>query len=953
MSPILRVLRPAILWLSAGVFAATAAKSAPLRVGYDAVLQPVAYVDAAGQPKGFAADYVRAVAKEAGLELTLVTGRKEQLQADFKEGRLDAVAVLVFTEERAKAMDFTLSYLTLKGAAFVRKGSPALRSTADFAGRRVAISRGNFTHDYMLAHPEWGATLVPVDSTEAALLAVNSGDCDAAINVDLIGQKIIRDRGLSQLVRAEVALPGLAYKYHMAVHRGDSALVRQLDEAQLAVRENGEYARLYEKWIGPLDPRPLEWRDVRPFAVPAGLLVVVIAFAFAWQRRNLTLLSRHADALRQSEARLNLVLESGRHCLWDWNVRENRIVRGPMLARLLGYEPGEIEPTPEGLTRLIHPEDHTSVERVRAAIRRPGEDGFFGEARLRTKDGGWRWISSVGQVLERGPDGRAWRAVGTHTDITARKAAEQSLRESEARFRRLSENAPDVIFRFRFEPTPAYDYISPALERISGYKPEEFYADPLLASKLAHPDDRARVQLILASRSVPVGTHEIKWLTRDGRTIVTEQRFVPVCNEHDQLIAIEGIARDITEMKKELERRRSLELQLNQAQKMESIGALAGGIAHDFNNILTGVLGFTEIAQISADDRNTVGECLTEIRKAGLRARDLVAQILTFSRQRDSEQVPVDFSRLAAEALKFLRASTPATVRIERYLAPGTVRADPTQLHQVILNLATNAIHAMRERGGLLTLRVEPVEVDAALAATMPKVSPGSFLRLIVRDTGHGMDPATLHSIFEPFFTTKPTGEGTGLGLAVVQGIVRAHHGGITVESTVGVGTTFQVFLPVCVADFNETIVRPPVPAGNGEHVLVVDDEVSIGEFAGVRLEHQHYRVAVFNDPQQALAAVRAAPEMFDAVVSNFAMPGLNGLDLVRELRRSRADLPAVIITGNREAVPLGQTPTLPHLVLVDKPFTGDDLVRALQSVLPPAPEREEVAVMSTSNHAG
>jgi len=460
------------------------------------------------------------------------------------------------------------------------------------------------------------------------------------------------------------------------------------------------------------------------------------------------------------------------------------------------------------------------------------------------------------------------------------------------------------------------------------------------------------VQLILASRAAPTGIHEIKWLTRDGRTIVTEQRFVPMLDERGRLIALEGIARDITEAKKELERRRSLEVQLNQAQKMESIGALAGGIAHDFNNILTGILGFTEIAQISTGDAGTVRECLGEVRKAGMRAKDLVAQILTFSRQRESEQVPVDLARITGEALKFLRASMPATIRIERQLAAGNVRADPTQLHQIILNLATNAIHAMRDRPGQLTVMVERIEVDHALAATMPKTSPGSFMRLTMRDTGHGMDAATLRSIFEPFFTTKPTGEGTGLGLAVVQGIVRTHRGGITVESKLGEGTTFYVYLPVCVADTRDTNPRAPAPPGRGEHVLVVDDEVSVGEFAGVRLEQQRYRVAVFNDPQQALAAMRAAPAMFDAVVSNFAMPGINGLDLVRELRACRADLPAVIITGNRETIPPDQLPSLPYLTLVDKPFTGDDLVRALQSVLPPAPAQEASLPSPVPSHA-
>jgi len=390
------------------------------------------------------------------------------------------------------------------------------------------------------------------------------------------------------------------------------------------------------------------------------------------------------------------------------------------------------------------------------------------------------------------------RSIAEAQEHRVRVVAERSLRESEDRFRRLTENAPDVIFRFRFEPVPGYDYISPAIDRLFGYKPEEFYADPRLAGKLTHPDDRAKIQSIAHTRRVPEGIQEIKWLTRDGRTVVTEQRFVAIRDEQGQVVAVEGIARDITAVRKEQEQRRVLEAQLHQSQKMESIGVLAGGIAHDFNNILTGILGFAEIGQHSLRDSQALGECLAEIRKAGLRARDLVAQILTFSRQRDSVQAPVELSRLVGDALKFLRASTPATIKIEKHLAAGRVRADPTQIHQVVLNLATNAIHAMRDGAGTLTVNVAQVEVDVALAAGLPNVAPGPFMRLSVRDTGHGMDEATASRIFDPFFTTKPTGEGTGLGLAVVQGIVRAHQGGITVESTVGQGTTFCVYLPVC-----------------------------------------------------------------------------------------------------------------------------------------------------------
>jgi PAS domain S-box-containing protein len=531
------------------------------------------------------------------------------------------------------------------------------------------------------------------------------------------------------------------------------------------------------------------------------------------------------------------------------------------------------------------------------------------------------------------------RCLAESREHRERIRAEASLRESEARFRRLAENAPDVIFRYRLDREAVHcEFINAAVQRFVGYRPEEFYADSGLPLRIIDPRDRPILEALVEKRLIPEAATELRWLARDGRTVVTDQRFVPIYGSDGRLLACEGIARDITAMRQESERRRMLETQLFQAQKMESIGTLAGGIAHDFNNILTGILGFAELAELALEPDHGANASLSEIRRAGLRAKDLVAQILTFSRQREVQRVALDLGRSVTEAVKFLRASTPATVRIERRVQPGVVLADPTQVHQVILNLSTNAVHAMRNRPGTLSLGVAPAQVDADLAATMAKFAPGAYVCLTVSDTGHGMDEATMARIFDPFFTTKQPGEGTGLGLPVVQGIVHALGGGISVESRPGQGTTFRVYFPAAVEGEAATPPRPAVVPGRGEHIIVIDDEASLGVFTGVRLEQHNYHVLVYDDPRLALAMVRANPRRFSAMVTDLTMPGMTGVDLIRQIRAAGIHLPAVIITGRQSDLSGEWLAETRDVAVLPKPFAGEDLARAVRSVLPDPP---------------
>ncbi len=418
---------------------------------------------------------------------------------------------------------------------------------------------------------------------------------------------------------------------------------------------------------------------------------------------------------------------------------------------------------------------------------------------------------------------------------------------------------------------------------------------------------------------------------KGGRQVPVRATVSPLRSPRGEIRLHLFLEEDITEWLAEQDRRRKLEVQLAQSQKLESLGTLAGGIAHDFNNILTGILGYTELARFAAGGDRELLQQLGEIHKAGVRAKDLVAQILTFSRQSTTQLVPIDLAGPVEEAVRLLRASTPASIEIVASLESGTVRADATQIQQVVLNLGTNAVHAMRNRNGRIEITLRRMAANPALAAEISHLPEGPCMCLRVRDEGDGMDAATMERIFDPFFTTKAQGEGTGLGLAIVQGIIAGHHGACRVQSSLGQGTVFELYFPL---RWEQTVAPPPVapaPKGARQEILVVDDEAMVAEYITHRLRRLDYAVTTFNDPREALAACQASPCRFQGIVTDLTMPHLTGIDLIRQIRQLGRVIPAVIVTGYGKN---GNTNQLPRCETLHKPFSGEDLARTLAQVL-------------------
>ena len=415
-----------------------------------------------------------------------------------------------------------------------------------------------------------------------------------------------------------------------------------------------------------------------------------------------------------------------------------------------------------------------------------------------------------------------------------------------------------------------------------------------------------------------------------------EGYYIPKRDQEGKIDGLIGYFRNVTERVEGEEQRKKLEAQLLQSQKMESVGTLAGGIAHDFNNILGIILGNTELALDDVPEWNPSRQNLDEIRKACLRAKDVVRQILSFSRKSEIEQKPFNIASVVNESLKLLRASIPASIDIRQDISNDSdnILGDPTQIHQIMINLCTNAAHAMEAEGGMLQVALKNTEVDEDAASLYPELSAGHYLQLCVSDTGDGIGPEVINRVFDPYFTTKDVGKGTGMGLAVVHGIVKSHRGSISVESEPGKGTTFKILFPAVKKKIgDEPKNAQELPTGN-ERILFVDDEESMVNLNQQRLERLGYKVIPKTDPLEALEFFSANPDQIDLVITDMTMPHMTGDRLTQEILKIRSDMPIILCTGYSSRISEDKAQELGIRKYIDKPIEMLILARSVREVL-------------------
>nr|WP_319493730.1 transporter substrate-binding domain-containing protein [uncultured Desulfobacter sp.] len=531
----------------------------------------------------------------------------------------------------------------------------------------------------------------------------------------------------------------------------------------------------------------------------------------------------------------------------------------------------------------------------------------------------------------------------------ARKTQELSLAntklaESQERSALAMEFANDGLFDWNLETGEIYH--SAVWKRLLGYEEHELPNDLSIWEQLTSPEDFKRIQKMqkeLIKRERDHFEIEFKMKHKKGHWVDILSRANAVFDEEGKAVRLVGTHMDITErkkaehaLKKSLEEKIRLETALNQAHKMESIGSLAGGIAHDFNNILFPIVGMSELLLEDLEPDSVLRENVEEILKAGKRGSELVNQILAFSRQSEHKMIPTRIQNILKEVLKLSRSTIPAYVEIDQEIQQdcGMVMADPTQIHQVGMNIITNAYHAVSEKGGRISVSLKQINLSPSSPDRL-NIGAGAYALLSISDNGHGMPQELIAKIFEPYFTTKEQGKGTGLGLSVVYGIVKDHKGTIKVDSEIGKGTTFNIYLPLIKQSGQVEFIDEPEELIGGEgHILLVDDEMPILKLGSQMLERMGYKVTTYQNSVDALSTFKAAPGSFDLVISDMAMPNMAGDELAAELKSLRPDIPIIICTGFSDRVDNEKAEAIGIGGLLAKPLSRSAMLKKVREVL-------------------
>lgn len=662
------------------------------------------------------------------------------------------------------------------------------------------------------------------------------------------------------------------------------------------------------------------------------LLAVHLNFLTVRNRKVTALVEERSEDLRESRTRLELALAGADLGYWDWQVQTGEMTFSSRWAEMIGYSPEDLEPNVHAWRQIIHPDDRGKVV---GALNRHLEGfslRFESEYRLRHRDGHYIWVLNRGRIIELDDAGKALRVCGTHLDISARKLANQARDLMTAAVEQFGESL--IINNSKGQ----IQYVNSAFERITGYTRAEVIG--LLPHQLPGGplDERMFPKIVKTVESGKTWQGMVDSRKKDGTIYYENATISPVYDENGNISHHIAVRHDLTDLKRLEEEKQKIEMQYQQAQKLESIGRLAGGVAHDLNNLLGPILGYAEIIMEKTDPNEKEYDKLNVIRTSALRARDVVRQLLAFSRKQSLSVQNVELNAVVKGFQDLLRRTILENIRIEYNLsAPLTIRADSGQLEQILMNLAVNAQDAMPE-GGLLVIETAAVELDSGhieKRSGASAITPGMYAMLQVSDTGVGMDQRTLDQVFEPFFSTKDKSKGTGLGLSMVYGTVKQHDGYIWAYSEPDKGTAFKIFFPLldsAVQDLShDTESEPDI---GEETVMVVEDDQSVRNMTMAMLSRKGYNVMAADSGGNCLDILSNLNKPVDVLLTDVIMPDMNGKELYSKVAKRFPGMKVIYMSGYTDEIIAHHGVLSGGVHFLQKPFSVRDVALKIRRVI-------------------
>jgi two-component system sensor histidine kinase EvgS len=890
-------------------------------VGGDHNYPPYEYLDENGRPTGYNVDLTRAIAREMDLDIEIRLMPWPRVVDGLKSGDIDILQGMFYSPQRDLEFDFTPPHIITQCVSVVRRGQdPPPTTVGELAGLRIVVERGDIMHQFAVENG-LQADVVAVGTQEDALREVAEGRQDCALVSRLTALYWIEAHGWDNLAVAR--RPLLAPNYCFAVPNGHKAMLATFSEGLKTLENSGEYQRIYDKWLGVYASISPEIGDiVRGLAAGTAVLLAILLAMFAWTRVLRRQVANKTAELRHREAFQRAMITYSPLALFSIDLDGIVSSWNPSAERMFGWTAREVlgKPLP------IVPED--SQPEFDVLRRQVAEGGQFSGRELvhRRRDGTPISLSlSVAPIRDRG--GRIIGIMTAAEDITERKQAEDALRESEQQLHAILESGANPTVVYDAEGFP--QYLNAAFTGVFGWTREE-----LAGQRIPFvPDDQKEVTAAKIKEIYATGD-PVKFanqrLTKDGRRLDVIVSAAIIKTAEGRGTGMVVSLTDVSEQK-------NLELQLRQAQKMESVGRLAGGVAHDFNNMLGVILGYAELALDKVDRDDPLHADLTEIINAARRSADITRQLLAFARRQTIAPKVLDLNDTVEGMLRMLRRLIGEDIDLQ-WLPDGglwPVKIDPSQVDQLLANLCVNARDAIAGVGKI-TIETENVHFDPQYCRDHLGFTAGDYVLLAVSDDGCGMDAEIRDHLFEPFFTTKDAGQGTGLGLATVYGIVKQNNGFINVYSEPGAGTTVKIYLPRHseAAEALPAALGRKADAGRGETILVVEDEAAVLKLACAILEGLGYTVLAAAGTAEAITLAEAHGAKIHLLITDVVMPEMNGRDLAARLQKLYPDLKVLFMSGYTANVIAHHGVLENGVHFIQKPFSRRDLAARVREAL-------------------